>query len=154
MSRGHGRWQLELLARVRKLRPGEQFPLVAVAGERVTADQYDSLRRAARKLQAIGLLRLDGERRGMVVRPPLGPKNSDIFQYGQLADSDTYRPSKSGKTHGPVSVGNDDLTVGLTGEDITVLGWVVDEVLKRHGVLSQAERESLQRVRDHFRSKR
>jgi hypothetical protein len=91
VSRGLGRLQRELLARVKRLKPGEQFLLADVAGDHATADQWDSRRRAARLLERAGYLRLDGERRGLVVRPALDGQKSDTSKLAKARVPDTYR---------------------------------------------------------------
>lgn len=130
MSRGPGKWQLKLLARIARLKAGEQFALtdLATTPGKPSTDEYDALRRAAFQLAGVGKLRIDGEGRGMVVRPPLDPPKSDTYKFAGPPVSDTYRGAKGPGTSGRDKRRKQSVSVG-TAADLEAEIWRLSRLI-------------------------
>lgn len=158
MSRGYGQRQKQLLAAVKRMKPGEQMRLVDLLNGSASADEWDSARRAARQLEGQGLLRLDGVRRELVVRPPLDPQKSDKFRVAKTPVSDAYRGPEYQDTPTQSKGRNNGLSVGLVEDKLWTSRGVIEELgeadrwddLARHhrwfsGYLEEASKRRRQR---------
>ena len=128
MSRGHGERQKQLLAAAKRLKPSEQLKLVDLLNGSVSDNEWDSARRAARQLERQGLLRLDGVRRELVVRPPLDPKKSDKFRVAKTPVSDAYRGPEYQDTPAQSKGGNNGISVGLVEDKLWTSRGVIEEL--------------------------